>query len=97
MTVDGDARKLLAFMDSHHIDGSIQVSRGWGHIGATIVDAALQRRQTTKIRLSHGWQLLLLLGRIRKRLQGSEDGSILENCRKSSDGIHPAASPRSKK
>ena len=45
MTVDGDARKLLAFMDSHHIDGSIQVSRGWGHIGATIVDAALQRRQ----------------------------------------------------
>jgi hypothetical protein len=45
MTLDGDARKLLAFMDSHRIDGSIQVSRGWGHIGATVVDAALQRRQ----------------------------------------------------
>lgn len=45
MTIDGDAKKLLAFMDSHYIDGSIEVSRGWGHVGATIVDAALQRRQ----------------------------------------------------
>lgn len=45
MTIDGDANKLLAFMDSHYIDGSIEVSRGWGHMGATVVDAALQRRQ----------------------------------------------------
>jgi hypothetical protein len=45
MTIDGDAAKLLAFMDAHGIDGSSEVTRGWGNIGAIIVDAALQRRQ----------------------------------------------------
>jgi hypothetical protein len=32
-------------MDSHVIDASTEVSRGWDHIGAVIVDATLQRRQ----------------------------------------------------
>lgn len=32
-------------MDPHGIDASTEVSRGWDHIGAIIVDAALQRRQ----------------------------------------------------
>ncbi|WP_104173478.1 hypothetical protein [Arthrobacter sp. Y81] len=45
MTIDGDTAKLLAFMDSHGIDASAQVSRGWASIGAIIVDASLQRRQ----------------------------------------------------
>lgn len=45
MTIETDAAKLLTFMDSHDIDASTEVSRGWDHIGAIIVDASLQRRQ----------------------------------------------------
>ena len=45
MTIDTDAANLLALMDSHGIDASTEVSRGWAHIGAIIVDATLQRRQ----------------------------------------------------
>jgi hypothetical protein len=45
MTIDGDTAKLLAFIDSHGIDASAEVSRGWASIGAIIVDASLQRRQ----------------------------------------------------
>lgn len=45
MTIDNDAANLLALMDSHGIDASTEVSRGWNQIGAIIVDAALQRRQ----------------------------------------------------
>jgi hypothetical protein len=45
MTIDGDTAKLLTFMDSHGIDASTEVSRGWASIGAIIVDASLQRRQ----------------------------------------------------
>ena len=45
MTIDGDTAKLLAFIDSHGIDASTEVSRGWASIGAIIVDASLQRRQ----------------------------------------------------
>jgi hypothetical protein len=45
MTIDNDAANLLALMDSHGIDASTELSRGWDHIGAIIVDAALQRRQ----------------------------------------------------
>lgn len=45
MTIDGDTAKLLAFIDSHGIDVSTEVSRGWASIGAIIVDASLQRRQ----------------------------------------------------
>jgi hypothetical protein len=44
MTIDGDTAKLLAFIDSHGIDASAEVSRGWPSIGAIIVDASLQRR-----------------------------------------------------
>ena len=45
MTISGDTAKLLTFMDSHGIDASTEVSRGWASIGAIIVDASLQRRQ----------------------------------------------------
>jgi hypothetical protein len=45
MTIDGDTAKLLAFIDSHGIEASAEVSRGWASIGAIIVDACLQRRQ----------------------------------------------------
>ncbi|WP_426988290.1 hypothetical protein [Pseudarthrobacter sp. Y6] len=45
MTIDNDAANTPALMDSHGIDASIEVSRGWDHIGAIIVDATLQRRQ----------------------------------------------------
>lgn len=48
MTIDGDTAKLLTFMDSHGIDASAEVSRGWASIGAIIVDASLQRRQNYK-------------------------------------------------
>lgn len=45
MTIEGDAEKLLAYMDSLGIDASTERTRGWHSIGAIIVDAALQRRQ----------------------------------------------------
>ena len=45
MTIDNDAANLPAQLDSHGTDDSIEVSRGWDHIGAIIVDATLQRRQ----------------------------------------------------
>ncbi|MCU1532911.1 MAG: hypothetical protein JWO49_2482 [Arthrobacter sp.] len=45
MTVNNDAANLTALMDSHGIDASTEAGRGWDHIGAIIVDAALQRRQ----------------------------------------------------
>jgi hypothetical protein len=48
MTIDGDTAKLLTFMDSHGIDASTEVRRGWASIGAIIVDACLQRRQNYK-------------------------------------------------
>ena len=48
MTINGDTAKLLTFMDSHGIDASTEVSRGWASIGAIIVDACLQRRQNYK-------------------------------------------------
>lgn len=45
MTIDNDAANLSAPMDSPGADDSTEVSRGWDHIGAIIVDASLQRRQ----------------------------------------------------
>ncbi|MET3812358.1 hypothetical protein [Arthrobacter sp. UYEF3] len=45
MTIDHDAANLPSLMDPHGIDASTEVSRGWDHIGAIIVDATLQRRQ----------------------------------------------------
>jgi hypothetical protein len=45
MTNDNAAANPPAIMDSHVIDASTEVSRGWDHIGAVIVDATLQRRQ----------------------------------------------------
>lgn len=48
MTIANDAANLLALMDLHDIDASTEVTRGWNHIGAIIVDATLQRRQNYK-------------------------------------------------
>lgn len=48
MTIDNDAANLLALMDSHGIEASTEVTRGWDHIGAIVVDATLQRRQNYK-------------------------------------------------
>ncbi|PVZ58510.1 hypothetical protein [Arthrobacter sp. H-02-3] len=45
MTIDNDDANLPAQLDSHGVDDSAEVSRSWDHIGAIIVDAALQRRQ----------------------------------------------------
>ncbi|MET3175348.1 UNVERIFIED_ORG: hypothetical protein ABIB52_003212 [Arthrobacter sp. UYCu721] len=45
MTIENDAANTPAPMDSRGTDNSIEVSRGWDHIGAIIVDATLQRRQ----------------------------------------------------
>lgn len=45
MTIDNDDANLPAQLDSHGVDDSTEVSRSWDHIGAIIVDAALQRRQ----------------------------------------------------
>ncbi|MGF9663176.1 hypothetical protein AAIH25_15065 [Arthrobacter crystallopoietes] len=45
MTVENDAALLLAHLDSIGVDGSEQVARGWNHIGAVLVDAALQRQR----------------------------------------------------
>jgi hypothetical protein len=45
MTIEGDAEKLLAYMDSLGVDASTHRIRGWDSIGAIVVDAALQRRQ----------------------------------------------------
>ncbi len=45
MTIENDAANLPAFTDSHGTEASPEVSRGWDHVGAIIVDATLQRRQ----------------------------------------------------
>ena len=45
MTIDNDDANPLAPTDSPGIDATTEVSRVWGHIGAIIVDATLQRRQ----------------------------------------------------
>lgn len=45
MTIDNDDSNLPALTDSQGIDASTEISRGWDHIGAIIVDATLQRRQ----------------------------------------------------
>lgn len=48
MTTTIDAEKLLTYLEAKGLDGSVQVTRGWDHLGAVIVDAALQRRQRYK-------------------------------------------------
>jgi hypothetical protein len=45
MTIDNDDSNLPAVMGPQGIDASTEISRGWDHIGAIIVDATLQRRQ----------------------------------------------------
>lgn len=45
MTNDNEAANLPAVTDTHGLDASTEAGRGWDHIGAIIVDAALQRRQ----------------------------------------------------
>jgi hypothetical protein len=45
MTVEHDAALLLAHLDSLEVTGSEQVTRGWGHMGAALVEAALQRQR----------------------------------------------------
>ena len=45
MTTSNDDANVPAAMDSHGLDHPPEVSRGWDHIGAIIVDATLQRRQ----------------------------------------------------
>jgi hypothetical protein len=45
MTIEGDAEKLLAYMDALGLNASSKRTRGWESIGAIVVDAALQRRQ----------------------------------------------------
>ncbi|WP_332762216.1 hypothetical protein [Pseudarthrobacter sp.] len=45
MTIDNDDANLPAPTDSQGTDAPTDVSRGWDHIGAIIVDATLQRRQ----------------------------------------------------
>jgi hypothetical protein len=42
--VTADSKKLLDYMDAEGLDGAVQVKRGQEHIGALIVDSALQRR-----------------------------------------------------
>ncbi|BAS11051.1 conserved hypothetical protein [Arthrobacter sp. Hiyo4] len=45
MNIDNDDANLPALPDSQGTDATTEVSRGWDHIGAIIVDATLQRRQ----------------------------------------------------
>ncbi|MCO4275544.1 hypothetical protein NG701_14075 [Pseudarthrobacter sp. HLT3-5] len=45
MTIDNDDANLPAPTDSPGTDAPTDISRGWDHIGAIIVDATLQRRQ----------------------------------------------------
>ncbi|MCO4238197.1 hypothetical protein NG702_12360 [Pseudarthrobacter sp. MDT3-28] len=45
MTIDNDDANTPAPTDSQGTDAAAEVSRGWFHIGAIIVDATLQRRQ----------------------------------------------------
>ena len=45
MTINNDDANLPAFVEPPETDASTEETRGWDHIGAIIVDAALQRRQ----------------------------------------------------
>lgn len=45
MTMDNDAANLPAFTDAPGEEVTAETCRSWDHIGAIIVDAALQRRQ----------------------------------------------------
>jgi hypothetical protein len=85
MTIDGDTAKLLAFIDSHGIDASAEVSRGWASIGAIIVDASLQRRQnyeaTVKPRvdaLVAAWPDAQTTSGFRKRLAAGSLSEVID-------------------
>lgn len=45
MTMENEGAGLTAPTDPHDTDTPTEVSRGWDHIGAILVDATLQRRQ----------------------------------------------------
>lgn len=48
MSVEEDTARLLEYMDGAGLDASREITRGWDHIGAVLVDASLQRRQNYK-------------------------------------------------
>lgn len=48
MTVENDAALLLRHLDCIGLTGSEQVTRGWAHMGALLVEAALQRQRIYK-------------------------------------------------
>lgn len=84
MTITEDAAKLVDYLDSLGLDGASQVSRGWDHIGAVVVDAALQRRQkyegTVKPRvmqLIETWPDAHTVSGFRRRMDSGELSNVI--------------------
>lgn len=47
--VSADAEKLLTYMDSKGLDGAVEVTRGYTHMGALILHSALQRTRKAPV------------------------------------------------
>lgn len=84
MTTTIDAEKLLAYLETNGLDGSVQVTRGWDHLGAVIVDAVLQRRQRYKAtveprvrELIAAWPDAETASGFRARINGGELGTVI--------------------
>lgn len=85
MTTDNDAANLQAPADPLGTDASTDVSRGWDHIGAIIVDATLQRRQnyhaTVKPRvdaLIAAWPDAATTSAFRQRLDSGKLSDVID-------------------
>ena len=84
MTVEKDAEKLLAHLDALGVTGAEQVNRGWGHTGAALVDAALQRQRNYEkvVRpaaeaVKDAWPDAKTTSGLRKRLQAYDLGDVI--------------------
>lgn len=85
MTVEKDAAQLLAHLDSIGVSGSEQVSRGWGHMGAALVEAALQRQRDYKSvvqpaarAVKEAWPDAETTSGLRKRLREHDLGEVIK-------------------
>lgn len=85
MTVEKDAAQLLAHLDSIGVTGSERVSRGWGHMGAALVEAALQRQRNYKSvvlpaaqAVKEAWPDAETTSGLRKRMQDHDLGKVIK-------------------
>ena len=85
MTIDNDDSNPPAVMGPQGIDASTEISRGWDHIGAIIVDATLQRRQNYHatvmprvVALVEAWPDAATTSGFRRRLDTGKPSEVID-------------------